>query len=353
MIDLTVDSGFCKNLCSLLEGCGWKEWICSKWCLGNTEHYLLALCRSLTFCNELFIHIVVIQNIHRISRKYIRIIVLFYSYLLKHLTNDNLDMLIVDLNTLKSVNSLYFTKHIILNGTNTFYLKDIMWIYTTFCKLVTCLKHITVWYLDSWTVWYKVRLWLTCFIICNNDFTLLLGILKLYNTAELCDDCKTLRLSCLEKLLDSRKTLCDISTGNTSGMESTHSKLCSRLTDRLCSYNTYCLTYLYSLTCSHVCTIALSTDTCMWFTWKYSSYLYAVSSKLLKHLHYCSGSLWSTHMICLNYHFPCIRICYSFCNISSCDSLLETLNNFLTVWESFDFHKRNLFAFTAVCFTNY
>ena len=41
-------------------------------------------------------------------------------------------------------------------------------------------------------------------------------------------DRKSLRASGLEKLLDTRKTLCDISTGYTTTMESTHGQLCTR-----------------------------------------------------------------------------------------------------------------------------
>ena len=38
---------------------------------------------------------------------------------LQHLAHDHLDMLIVDLNTLQTVYTLYFAKHVILNGTHT------------------------------------------------------------------------------------------------------------------------------------------------------------------------------------------------------------------------------------------
>ena len=79
--------------------------------------------------------------------------------------------------------------------------------------------------------------------------------------ANLCDDRKSLRLSCLKKLLDTGKTLCDISAGNTAGMEGTHGQLCTRLTDRLCCDDTDSLTDLYSLAGCHVGAIALCTDT--------------------------------------------------------------------------------------------
>ena len=91
--------------------------------------------------------------------------------------------------------------------------------------------------------------------------TSLLCILNVYYTTEFSDDSKTLWLTCLKKLLNSRKTLCDIAAGNTTGMECTHGQLCTRLTDRLGCNNTNCFTNLYRLSGCHVCTVALSTHT--------------------------------------------------------------------------------------------
>ena len=92
-----------------------------------------------------------------------------------------------------------------------------------------------------------------------NEF--LLGIINSGNTLDLSDNSKTLWLSRLEKLLHTRKTLCDITTGNTTGMECTHGQLCTGLTDGLGSNNTDSLTDLNGLTRSHVSAVALSADT--------------------------------------------------------------------------------------------
>ena len=102
--------------------------------------------------------------------------------------------------------------------------------------------------------------------ICNDNLTFLLSIVDYCNTRDFCDDSKTLRLSCLEKLLNSRKTLCDISTGYTTTMECTHGKLCTRLTDRLSCDNTNSLTNLNCFTGCHVCTITFCADTNLAFT---------------------------------------------------------------------------------------
>ena len=58
-------------------------------------------------------------------------------------------MLIVDLNTLETVYTLYFLEHIILCCTKSFDFQDIMWIYATFCKLISGFKHNAVLYFDT------------------------------------------------------------------------------------------------------------------------------------------------------------------------------------------------------------
>ena len=172
-------------------------------------------------------------------------------------------MLIIDFYTLKSVYSLYLTKQVILNRTRSLNFKDIMWINTTFGELITGFNVLAILNvrLNSGIKRNEVGLGIAALIISDDNFSLLLGIVNLGNTAELGDDCKSLRLTSLEKLLNSRKTLRNIVTGNTTAMEGSHGKLCTRLTDGLCSDNTYCLADLYSLTCCHVGTITLSTYT--------------------------------------------------------------------------------------------
>ena len=62
------------------------------------------------------------------------------AYLLQHLANDHLDMLIVDFYTLQAVYTLYFLQHVILYGTNALDLQDIMRVHTTFCQLIAGLQ---------------------------------------------------------------------------------------------------------------------------------------------------------------------------------------------------------------------
>ena len=170
-------------------------------------------------------------------------------------------MLIVDFNTLQTVYTLYLTQHVILYCADTLDFQDIMWVNTTLCQLITGFQNSSVQDLDTGSVRNQVSFGDTLIRIGNNDLAFLLGITNLGNTLDFCDNGKSFRFSCLKKLLDTGKTLCDITTGNTTGMECTHGQLCTGLTDGLGSNNTDSLTDLNGLTRSHVSAVALSADT--------------------------------------------------------------------------------------------
>ena len=92
----------------------------------------------------------------------------------------------------------------------------------TFCENVTGLENLSVRNFDSGTIRDQISLGVSCLRISNDDLTFLLGIFNCDNTTKFSNDRKSLRASCLEKLLDTRKTLCDIAAGNTAGVECTH-----------------------------------------------------------------------------------------------------------------------------------
>ena len=118
----------------------------------------------------------------------------------------------------------------------------------TFGQLIAGFQVRAVKYFDPRAVWDNIGFGFSCLIVCNDDLTFFFGLFYLGVSANLRDDRKTLRLTCLEKLLHTRKTLCDIVTGYAAGMESTHGKLCTRLTDGLCGDDTDCLSDLHGLT---------------------------------------------------------------------------------------------------------
>ena len=347
VVHLTFDRSFCQDFCCLLEGCCRQEGFCSQRCFGNTEHDLLACCRLFSFCFHLLVHFVELQNIYHSSRQEFGISSFLDTNLLQHLAYNNLDMLVIDFYTLQTVNSLYFLDHVILYGTKSFDLQDIVRIYTTFCQLISGLQIYTILNLDTGTVWDQVCFGFSCLIICYNDLTLFLCIADCCRTGKLCDNRKSFRLSCLKKLFDTRKTLCDIVTGNSTRMECTHGQLCTRFTDGLSSNDTDCFTNLNGFPCCHVCTVTFCTNTILTFTCKDCTDLHCIQWFTVfvnRFFHDSFCTLRCDHVICFDDDIS-ILVFQIFTRESSCDTLLQTFDFFISVHECFYIHSRNLFSF--------
>ena len=138
-------------------------------------------------------------------------------------------MLICQINALHIVHFLNLTDQIALNSLDILDLQQIVRIDGTFGKLIAGLNGLSVGNLYTCTVRYLVGLF--SLIILDDDLSLIAGIYYADLAADTCDESKSLRLSGLEKLLYTGKTLCNIVTCDTTGMECTHGKLCTGLTD--------------------------------------------------------------------------------------------------------------------------
>ena len=141
-----------------------------------------------------------------------------------------------------------------------------MWVDTTFCQFITSSQFLAILHLNSGSIRDQIGLGYTFLVICHGNLAFLLVILNNSYTFNFGNNRKTFGLSCFKKLLDTGKTLCDISTSNTSGMEGTHGQLCTRLTDRLSCDDSDRFTNLNSFTGCHVGTITLRTNTDMRLT---------------------------------------------------------------------------------------
>ena len=264
-------------------------------------------------------------------------------------------MLIVDFYTLQTVNSLYLAEHVILNGTYAFDLQDIVRVYRTFGQLVSGFQNRSVSDLDTGSVRDQVCLGYAIVRIGNHDFAFFLGVFDLCNTRDLGDDSKSFRLSCLEKLLDTRKTLCDISTGNTTGMEGTHGQLCTRLTDRLCCDNSDRLTNLYCLAGCHVGTIAFCADSVTGTAGKNGTdfYFCIMLTVLVDAVFDDTGSTFrGDHMVCF-YNDVAVLVFDRLAGETACDTILQTLDLLFSVCELADPHTRNfVLALGTVDFTD-
>src|SRR5699024_12160181 len=113
----------------------------------------------------------------------------------QHLAHDDLDVLVVDINTLETVYALYLLDHVILHSPQSFDLQDIMGVHATLCELVAGLKLLSVLGLDARSVGDEVGLGLACLVVGDDDLTLFLCVVDDSFSCKLCDDGKTLRLS--------------------------------------------------------------------------------------------------------------------------------------------------------------
>ena len=257
-------------------------------------------------------------------------------------------MFIVNIYTLQTVYPLHFPHHVILNGTNAFNLQNIVWINRTFCQLISGFQHRTVKNFNSCAVRNHIRFGFTNAVIGHDNLTFFFGFFYFRTTANLCDDGKTLRFTCFKKLLDTRKTLCDVITGYSTGMERTHGQLCTRFTDGLCGNNTNCFADLYSLTGRQVGAITFCTCTIVGFTGKHRSDFYFCISGA----DYCCSTFWRDHTVGRN-DYVAFGIGIFLCGITSGNSFFQCFDGLFSIHNGFHIHARNgVHSFTAILFTD-
>ena len=250
--------------------------------------------------------------------------------------NDHLDMTILNLYTLQTVYTLNFRNHVILYCLGALDLQKIVRVDGTLGENITGLEYLSIHDLQSGTIRNEVGLRLASLRIRDDNLSLLRCFLDLYDTRNLSKNCKSLRSTSLEKLLDSRKTLCDITTRNTTGMEGSHRKLSTRLTDGLCSDDTDGLADLYRLTRCQVRAVALRTDTILRTAGEDGSDLHlhlllrivlSFRNLLIEALLECSDDLRcplrGNHTVCLYDKLAGLRIVYILCDVTTGDTLLQ------------------------------
>ena len=113
---LALDSRIGEHSCGLLERCRRQERICGKGSLGDTEQHSCAL-RQFSACLQSFVICVVkLYSVYNRAYEQIGVTGLLDLDFADHLTNDNLDMLIIDIDTLEAVNPLNLLDEIIRNS---------------------------------------------------------------------------------------------------------------------------------------------------------------------------------------------------------------------------------------------
>ena len=354
-IHLTLDGSFRQNLGGLLEGCRRQEGIGGKRSLRNSQKDLLTVRRLFAFGSQGLVQVLILQRIHQSARQEIGISAFFNADLLQHLTHDHLDVLVADIYALQTVYALYLAEHVILHRTDSLDLQQIMRVHASFCQLVAGFQLLAVHHLDSGAVRNQVCLGFSRLMVGDDDFTLLLGILNHSRAAELRDNRKSLRLSGLKQLLYTGKTLRDIVTRHTAGMEGTHGKLGTGLTDGLCRDDSDRFADLHLFTGRHVGSVALRTDSVMGTAAKNRSDLHLFNGISL-FIHANAQNLFraagSNHMILL-YEHVAIAVTDILTGYPARDTVFQIFNGLLTVHEGADLHAGNLISsLAAIRFTD-
>ncbi len=259
-----MDRGVCKDLGRLLEGSCRQEGIRRQSRLRDTEDHALAFRRLAAVLDDGFVGILEVQDVHEAAGQERRVAALLDADLLEHLADDHLDVLVADIHALQAVDLLDFAQEIVLHGLDALDLEKIVRVDAAFRELIACCDGLSVEHLDAESVRDRIlfgdHLAGLGADARHDDFTALLVVADRDRAAELGDHGKTLRLTRLEQLLDTGKTLCDIAARDTAGVECTHRQLCAGLTDGLCGDDADGLADLHHLAGRHVGAVALRAD---------------------------------------------------------------------------------------------
>ncbi len=254
-------------------------------------------------------------------------------------------MLIVDINALSAINLLNFGDNVFLNCLLAFNSEDILRIGRTGSQFLSFFDMVTLFNFKTGTVRNKNLAFFFRFGIGNRRIYGVLYLAECYRSGVLGKNSHNFRMTYFEKLLNSGKTLCDVSASarDTAGVERSHRQLCTGLTDRLCGDNTDRLTDIDGFACRKVFTVASCANTVLAAASENGSYL---NSRYT-----CSGNSLSVVFIYRLFaifgddYLACLRINNVINGESAEQSCLKRLDFLVTLT---DFGNPNACRCTAV-----
>ena len=156
-IRLALDSGVGEHACGLLEGSRGQEAVGSERRLGDTEQKLGkggGAQTVLAFCDALFDLLVLKEDVVLVvglTGQEVGAACVVDLDLAHHLTDNDLDVLVVDLNTLQTVGGLYLGNEVVVDRLCAQNTEDIVRIDRTVGELVALLDSVAVHDLDAET----------------------------------------------------------------------------------------------------------------------------------------------------------------------------------------------------------
>ena len=266
MVYLTLDSSLGENLGGLLEGGGRQEGFGAQRCLGDTKEQRSSVSEGQAgfACGDALFNSLVLGiqlgQIHSGAGKQVGASCVLDDNLAGHLTGDNLDVLIVDVDVLGTVYLLYFEKDIFVYLIDTVDAENIGGGTVALGQFLTGTNVLTVGDENAHTEGNLISDFLAAFICLHRDSAQTLAVLDGSHTGLLGNDSGLLGLSCLEEFLNSGKTLGNIGTCHTTGMEGTHRQLSTGLTDGLSSDDTDGFADIHGSGVCQIGTVAVCAD---------------------------------------------------------------------------------------------
>ena len=137
-VDLALDGSFGQHAGGLLEGCSGQEGVVCQSSLGDAQQHLLvldqlqALFTSVDALLQIGVDALHFQTACQCTADQVGRTGISHAHLAAHLTDDDFDMLIVDLNALQTVDLLNFVDQVVLDILQTLDRQNILRIQNTF-----------------------------------------------------------------------------------------------------------------------------------------------------------------------------------------------------------------------------
>uniref|UniRef100_A0A6J5ZQ54 Unannotated protein n=1 Tax=freshwater metagenome TaxID=449393 RepID=A0A6J5ZQ54_9ZZZZ len=184
--------------------------------------------------------------INELSRQVAGVAALINTDLLHHLTDDQLDVLVVDVHSLRAEHLLDLVDEVLLGSRATAQCEQVVRVKRALVELSSAFDLVAV--LDEQTRALRERIIVfLAAVVGNRDNAVLLRVLGRYGSRFLRHLGETLRLTGLKQLDYARQTVRDVGSSNAAGVEGTHRQLGARLADRLGGNDADCVADLGKL----------------------------------------------------------------------------------------------------------
>ena len=258
-IALGADRRLGEHAARFLEGRRRKETVGCERGFGDAEQHAFCRCGNTARLNGLFVLFLEGEHIDELTGKQIGRAGVFDTHLTEHLTDDDFDVFIVDVNALRTVNRLHLFENIVLHALDAFHADDVLRVDRTGVELharrdLVARLHFELGIEGKFVI-------LDAFarrIVGDDDVFEVVFVVDRDRAAEFADRRNALGFSRLEKFFDTGKTLRDVARSRDAArVEGSHRELRAGLADRLRRDDADRLAHLNGQRGRHVLAVAL------------------------------------------------------------------------------------------------